>query len=231
MNRFAALLLAMTLAACAQTAKGPPTAAPTATPPVAVAAPPPDSTPPRERIRRAVDMLGRGEAVSARMELASLLADQPDNALARKLLDQIDRDPRALLGAKNYPYRVRPGDTMSGIAERLMGDPLLFYGLARYNNVADPSQMEVGRTLLIPGTPRKAAAATAAARAPATSGPQRNPTRAAQLRASALEQMNLGAIDKAVGLLGRAQTMDPGNPAIQRDLDRARRIQANVRAR
>lgn len=228
-----AVLLTLALAACAQAPKGAPgtttsparggvsPAAPVATPGLSA----------RERLNRAVELLGTGQGVLARAELLAVLAEQPGNAMARKLLDQIDREPRELLGEKNYVYKVRPGDSMSSLADRLMGDSLMFYGLARYNGIADPSQMSIGQTLLIPGIPRKVvpakpAAATAATAAPAS---QRNPVRAGQLRGQALEQMNRGAINKAVGLLRQALAFDPGNPVIQRDLDRAVRIQANVR--
>lgn len=227
------VLLTLTLAACAQTPKGGP--ATTATPAARGAAIPaaPVATPGlsvRERQSRAIELLGTGQGVLARPELLAILAEQPGNAVARKLLDQIDRDPRELLGEKHYVYKVRPGDSMSSLADRLLGDSLMFYGLARYNHIVDPSQMSVGQTLLIPGSPRKLApakpAAAAATVAPAS---QRNPVRAGQLRGQALEQMNRGAINKAVGLLRQALALDPGNPVIQRDLDRAVRIQANVR--
>ncbi|WP_332768317.1 LysM peptidoglycan-binding domain-containing protein [Phenylobacterium sp.] len=227
-----AALLTLTLAACAQTPKGAPGA--TATPMTRAAPAPaaPAATPglsARERQNRAVELLGTGQGVLARIELLAVLAEQPGNAVARKLLDQIDRDPRELLGEKHYVYKVRPGDSMSSLADRLLGDSLMFYGLARYNNIADPSQMSVGQTLLIPGVPRKVVPAKPAPAAAAAPAGQRNPVRAGQLRGQALEEMNRGAINKAVGLLRQALALDPGNPAIQRDLDRAVRIQANVR--
>ncbi|MDP3747875.1 MAG: LysM domain-containing protein [Phenylobacterium sp.] len=228
-----AVLLTLTLAACAQTPKGAPGATASPTTRAAPAPAAPVATPglgARERQNRAVELLGTGQGVLARAELLAVLAEQPGNAVARKLLDQIDRDPRELLGEKHYVYKVRPGDSMSSLADRLLGDSLMFYGLARYNNITDPSQMSVGQTLLIPGVPRKVVPAkpTAAAATPAPAG-QRNPVRAGQLRGQALEQMNRGAINKAVGLLRQALALDPGNPVIQRDLDRAVRIQANVR--
>jgi Flp pilus assembly protein TadD len=43
--------------------------------------------------------------------------------------------------------------------------------------------------------------------------------------------MNRGRIDKAEALLQQARVLDPDNPTIQADLDRARRIQASVRPR
>jgi hypothetical protein len=228
---------ALLLAACATTPPPSPIAA--APPPITVAVEPLDLPPlatapvlaPRERVRRAVEMLDKGDEDAARAEVALLLSEQPDHAVGRSLLDQIDKDPKALLGARNYPYKVRPGETLSILAGRFLGDPLLFYALARYNGIARPDTNEVGRTLLIPGTPRRAAAAsTVAAKPPAgVAGP--DPGRASGLRRTALEAMSSGGIDRAVALLQQAAPLDPANSLIQADLERALRIQANVRNR
>ncbi|MFN3514289.1 MAG: LysM peptidoglycan-binding domain-containing protein [Phenylobacterium sp.] len=230
----AAVLATLALAACAQTAKTPPVAAgsvagaaPEApTPPAFVATP---GLGPMERQKKAVDLLDKGEADQARAELQALLEQQPSNAVAKRLLDQIDRDPRALLGEKNFAYTVRSGDTMSGLAQRFLGDPLMFYALARYNGIVAPSQMAVGRTLQIPGAPRPAvAAAPKDAAAPAPQGG--DPARAAALRRSGLEELNRGAVDRAVSLLRQAQGLDPASAAIQKDLERALRVQKTVNA-
>jgi hypothetical protein len=47
---------------------------------------------------------------------------------------------------------------------------------------------------------------------------------AAKLRASGLEQLNRGAVDKAVALLQQASQLDPNSDLIKRDLERALRI-------
>ena len=86
-----------------------------------------------------------------------------------------------------------------------------------------------------PASPRVASpskpppAPTAAVKPPASNG--RDPARARTLRAQGLEQLNRGAIDKAQDLLRQALRLDPGNPLIQRDLDRATRIGQAVRAK
>lgn len=227
--------LALVLGACAQTPK--PKVAP-----VAVAPPPapvgPVATPglePRERLRRAIDLLGAGQSAQARAEVAQLLMDQPGSSAGRKLLDQIDKDPRTLLGERNYPYKVRPGETMSVLADRFLGDPIMFWGLARYNNIAAPDQMAAGQTLLIPGVPKKIAPPRATVAKPAegatTASPARDPARANRLRGMALEDMNRGAIDRAVARLRLAQQLDPDNAAVKRELDRAVRIHAAVRGK
>jgi LysM repeat protein len=236
---------ALALAACAQTPKSSDPSATGRTPALRPAAPQFTATPGltvRERLKRAVELLDEGSAGQARAELVAVLKEDADNAAARGLLRQIDEDPVALLGVQHFTYTVRPGETLSELAARFLGDPMKFYALARYNGIAAPAQMERGQQLKIPGVPRAAPAprrepapgkpaAGAAQTPPAPAAPQRNPGRAAQLRASGLEQMNKGAIDRAVALLRQALQFDPANALIQRDLDRALRIQTTVRQR
>jgi hypothetical protein len=193
---------------------------------------------PRERVRVAIELLGEGHARRAKAELEAALEAQPNMGSARRLLEQIDSDPRRLLGADARPYTVRPGETMSVLAERFLGDPLLFYALARYNNLEAPNRLSAGQTLMMPRRAGATVTATAseiprsaAALPPAAPGaPSVDPARASQLRLQALQLMNSGQIDRAVVLLRQAQTLDAANPAIQRDLDRALRLQASLRA-
>jgi Flp pilus assembly protein TadD len=53
-----------------------------------------------------------------------------------------------------------------------------------------------------------------------------DPARANQLRLQGLQQLNTGNVESAISLLRQAQALDSENPAIQRDLDRALRLQA-----
>ena len=223
-----AFLTAATLGGCAQTA--------TVKEPLAVATPALPTATARERINKAVELLGAGRPEPARAELQAALADEPQNLVARSLLQQIDSDPKVLLGALSYDYRVRPGESLSILADRLLGNRLLFYALARYNGVEAPDAMVAGRILKIPGVAKKVAAprAVAAAAPPVVvvvAARTRNPGQASKLRGTALEHMNGGKIDRAVSLLRQAQQLDPENALIRRDLDRAMRIQSTVRGR
>ncbi len=79
-----------------------------------------------------------------------------------------------------------------------------------------------------PPPQRQAAPARAAPPRPAAA-PAGNPARASQLRAQGLEQLNRGAVDRAIVLLQQASQLDPSNALIKRDLDRAVRIGAAVK--
>jgi hypothetical protein len=201
----------------------------------------PEITPglaPRERVRLAIELLGEGNAAQAEAELRAVLEEQPNNGAARRLIEQITDDPRSLLGENARPHTVRQGETMSELAEQYLGDALLFYALARYNDLAAPNQLSAGQRLMIPHRPgvtvASASAPTESAPPPVeTAAPQVrgiDPARANQLRLQGLQRLNAGNVDGAILLLRQAQTLDAGNAAIQRDLDRALRLQAALGA-
>ena len=50
-------------------------------------------------------------------------------------------------------HNVIAGDTLSGLAAAYLGDPALWRDIARANNVVDPFDLPVGRSLVIPSTP------------------------------------------------------------------------------
>lgn len=195
----------------------------------------------QDRVHTAMAALDRGEEAQAKALLEAALQQEPGNATAKRLLDEINIDPRTQLGARNHSYVVRNDDTMSELAQRFLGDPLLFYALARYNNIA-PDHLAAGQTILIPdrGRPAPAAPAIAGLRlstplASETPSAPAAPTvsadvaqRANRLRLQALEHLNAGDADGAVNLLHSALVLDSSNAAIQRDLLRAQRIQTSL---
>lgn len=199
----------------------------------------------RERVQQAIALLNRGEAVEARRELMEVLRRQPGDGVARQLIQQIDTDPRELLGLESYSYTLREGETLSTIAQRALGNPMLFYALARYNNIAVPASAAPGQAIQVPGRrpapppraeprpapPRPAPAPGAAAPAPRPGPRAANPAQAARLRGQGLAALNGGAINRAVVLLRQALSLDPGNAVIRNDLSRALRIQGTLRSR
>lgn len=191
----------------------------------------------QQRLDLAVARLNAGSPQGAKVELEAALAEHPNDAAARRLLSQIDADPRTLLGERNYAYVAKEGDTMTSLAERYLGDRLWFYALARYNDMDAPNALRAGQTIMIPERRRTTTTASTTPRTPPQTAsaippvvPRGDPTRANQLRLQALELLNTGSVDRAVVLLQQARALDGGNAAIQRDLDRATRIQGSLRA-
>jgi len=196
----------------------------------------------RQSTAHAIDLLGAGHLTEARAELARALRLQPDNGPARELMDTLSQDPHRLFGERSFAYRVRPGESMAELAERFLGDRLLFYALARYNNLPAPSEVTAGQGLRIPdlgrpnarsspapaqfSPPRRAIAPASVAVAAVAAPVAHDATCAGRLRGRALEEMTAGSIDQAVNHLRLALQCDAGNDLAAHDLDRALRLQA-----
>lgn len=227
---FSAALLLATLGACGQNPAAP---RPAMIQPISNA----------QQMDDAVALLDQGQEGKARKLLKQMVKRDPDDAAAVRLLESLSADPKQLLGNRSFTYRVHPGDTMMGLSERFLGDRLNFYALARYNDLSVPSSLKSGQALQIPGTapkmvPRAAEKPRAAVASPppTPSVPARAPVivdreRAGSLRGEGLAALHQGELAQAVVLLHEASTLDPGNAAIKRDLDRAIRIRRSVKAR
>jgi LysM repeat protein len=99
----------------------------------------------------AADLLESGHEEQARVELQKALALDLGNKLANNLMRQLTADPIATLGRDFFVYVVKPGDTLSSIAGRFLGDTYAFYLLARYNEIKVPRQVAGGQQIRIPG--------------------------------------------------------------------------------
>jgi tetratricopeptide (TPR) repeat protein len=115
-----------------------------------------------------VELLEQGQEEQAAAELQRVLRQEPNHKLASSLMRQIREDPQAQFGREFFNYRVVPGETLSRIAGRYLGDIYLFYGLARYNGIKVPRQLHGGQQIKIPG---KAGAPPPAPPPPAPSPP------------------------------------------------------------
>jgi LysM repeat protein len=202
-----------------------------------------------DKVKKAIALLNEGNPVKARKLLVDALEAQPGDMMARSLIKQIDTDPKQLLGYDNYRYTVKEGETMSSLAQKFLGDPMMAYALSRYNGLATPLAVQAGQSVLIPGKPKpapqakkappaaapaaKKPAAVAKAAPPPKPAPQRtaDPARAARLRGQGLAALNAGSINRAVGLFRQALAFDPANNLIRNDLARATRIQGSLSGR
>ncbi len=113
--------------------------------------------------------LSGGSYASAGHLLRCALDKQPGDARAEMLLAQLD-DPTDFFeqqfGSAYTTYTMREGDTLGIIAQRCLGNPMYFIGLALINDLTNPSRVPVGRSIRVPGTttcePRKVAGSTSA---------------------------------------------------------------------
>lgn len=104
-----------------------------------------------ERIDAIQTCLLAGDRKGAEKLLKALLKLEPMNPKLQLLADSLDKDPQELLGPKSYPYTVQPGETITDVAERLLGNRLKAYQLARYNQLATIVALTPGQVLRIPG--------------------------------------------------------------------------------
>lgn len=228
------LAAALTLSACA---KGPPPARLPNAPVTSASA-----------VDSVQNALLAGKDRDAQKQLKALLKRDPMNPSLLLLQDALTNDAKAALGPNNYPYSVRAGETIEELAQRFLGNRLKAYQLARYNDLTLPALLAAGQTIRIPGSlprpkpqpvperqppkaPQTSPAPAKPKPSPPAARPTGNPAAAQRARAAGLSALNRGAVAQAIAQLERAQALDPGNAQIQRDLQRARRIAATVKAR
>lgn len=200
-----------------------------------------------DEIEAIATLLDAGDQRRAKKRITAALKGDPGNARLMLLRDSIVRDPQELLGPTSFSYTVKSGDTIGGLAQQFLGNRLKSHQLARYNGILGAATLTPGQSLRIPGdAPRAVPVKRAEPQAPAARprAPQRaaavapratavpaNPAAARQARSAGLAALNEGNPGRAVNLLSRAAALDPANPAISRDLQRAQRVNAAVKAR
>ncbi len=176
-----------------------------------------------------VRMIEDGEYPRAQAALEARIANGARDALTRSLLDQLTADPAQVLGPVAGRHPVEPGETLSGLAQRYLGDPMLFVILARYNGIARPRALEIGRVLAVPARP-----ASAAAVADSDADPGEPPWTGERYRREIEAALASGEIASAQELLARAQQARPGTgewqPWLRRLSDRVEAETAQRRA-
>lgn len=112
----------------------------------------------RERFQLAINQLQQGDSARAAVELKAYLVEVPNSTPAKNLLTQIETPIETLYPADNFTVQLGRDETLSSLAGVYLGDVLGFYGLARYNNIENPSRVVVGQNIRIPRTPQTLAA-------------------------------------------------------------------------
>jgi len=106
----------------------------------------------KNRLNFAVNLLEKGDSERADLELKACLAEVPDSKAARLLLAEIETPLSDLYPKANFSVTLGKNGTLSGLAATYLGDPLAFYGLARYNSIAAPGKIVAGQRIRIPST-------------------------------------------------------------------------------
>jgi len=162
----------------------------------------------QELALHAAKLLDEGHESEARAELQKALALDRENALAKNLMSQITADPVATLGTKAFKYTVRPGDTLSKIADVYLKDQYKFYILARYNNINPPRSLGAGQVIQIPGSASPPPPAAPPPPVPAGADAAR-PGAAASLYQDGQQAQRDGDKDRAYDLFMQAAKADP----------------------
>ncbi|MEO8626975.1 MAG: LysM peptidoglycan-binding domain-containing protein [Betaproteobacteria bacterium] len=181
----------------------------------------------------AADALELGNQLQARSDLEESRKLDPNNSIGVTLRKQFDVDPWTVLGKEYWSYTVLPGESLSRIAERFLGDKYLFYILARYNNIRVPRQLGAGQVIRIPGKPPppKAKPTTSITRLPP--GPK-SPERpsddgpAEHAYQDAIKAMRAGNLESAYRSYDEAMRASPQNPELRANLDHLRKELADA---
>ncbi len=117
-----------------------------------VETPKPDVFSAREHVQNAVTALQYGQEANAKIDLEAALRQEPESKMAKSLMTQIQADPIQYFGGdESFSYTVQPGDSLSTIARRFLDDPLKFHILAKFSGITDPSHLEPGQAIRVPG--------------------------------------------------------------------------------
>lgn len=100
-------------------------------------------------LARAIDLLQEGNTGEAE-EILQALADAESSSIVPRLLEQIRQPPETLLGEEYIEITVQAGDSLSGLAAEYVGDSLMFFALARLNDIERPRLLQPGTTLKVP---------------------------------------------------------------------------------
>jgi tetratricopeptide (TPR) repeat protein len=107
---------------------------------------------PRQRFSKALEKLENGEDGQALAELNAYLLAVPKSNSARNLVAQISTDSSEYFPSEYFKVNLTSGASLSTLAKRYLGSALKFYALAKYNNIANPSRVNIGQEIKIPLT-------------------------------------------------------------------------------
>ncbi|MGJ8680204.1 MAG: LysM peptidoglycan-binding domain-containing protein [Paraglaciecola sp.] len=106
----------------------------------------------KQRFTKALEKLENGEEGQALAELNAYLEAVPRSNSAKNLVEQITTESTQYFPADFFTVDLTSGVSLSTLAKRYLGSALKFYALAKYNDISNPSRVDIGQQIKIPLT-------------------------------------------------------------------------------
>ncbi len=106
----------------------------------------------RQRLNKGIRNLENGNSDIAEVELEAYLKEVPNSSRAAKLLSQIQTDSSDYYPPEFFTVTLRSGQSLSTLAKRYLGSAWEFYALAKYNDIENPSRVNIGSQIKVPLT-------------------------------------------------------------------------------
>ncbi len=115
----------------------------------------------KQRFVKAIEHLEFGREQEAIVQLQAYLTKVPKSRNAKELMAQIKTDSADYFPNESFSVNLESGESLSTLSRKYLGSALKFYALAKYNDIKNPSRVNVGQEIKIPLTDKAVAVRTA----------------------------------------------------------------------
>jgi|GEM_PF-2138715 len=106
----------------------------------------------RQRLAKAIKNLENGNQAVALAELEAYILSVPNSNRASNLMRQIKTPSSEYFPSSSFSVTLRSGQSLSTLAKKYLGSAWEFYALAKYNDIDNPSRVNIGSEIKIPLT-------------------------------------------------------------------------------
>lgn len=115
----------------------------------------------KQRFVKAIEHLEYGREQEAIVQLQAYLTKVPKSKNAKELMAQIKTESAEYFPSESFSVNLESGESLSTLSRKYLGSALKFYALAKFNNIQNPSRVNVGQEIKIPLTDQAIAVRTA----------------------------------------------------------------------